>query len=159
MDLVTATNDLKGLLKVNVVLGKNGCGKSTLLKDLESNVSTDDIGRKRYVTPERGGVLVYEAGVEQNIVANPTWMSDVRRVNQFTQFKQQSVAQFRRLETSVYRESEEKEEIARFQPYVDKLKPCLTISSYGVLIQLSSSSIRIAETRSLQQASAVANPS
>ncbi len=73
---------LRGLSHVNVVLGKNGCGKSTLLKALDQHLSGAELGRKKYVTPERGGVLVYEAGIEQNIISNPTWIAETRRVNQ-----------------------------------------------------------------------------
>ncbi len=123
MDIEAGGYTLRGLSKVNVVIGKNGCGKSTMLKAVDG-VTGDEIGRKKYVTPERGGVLVYEPNVENNIVNDPLWMPNARRVNQFAQFKQQSTAQFRRLETLVFREAEAKE-VADFQPYVDRLNGLL----------------------------------
>lgn len=46
-----------------MILGKNGCGKSTLLKAIENQSSGANIGKKKYVTPERGGALIYEAGI------------------------------------------------------------------------------------------------
>ena len=56
---------LKDLSKINVVLGTNGCGKSTLLKQADSQFISADIGKKKYVTPERGGVLTYAAGSDR----------------------------------------------------------------------------------------------
>lgn len=116
---------LKDLSKINIVLGKNGCGKSTLLKQADSQLASADIGKKKYVTPERGGVLTYEAGIDQNITANLTWLAESRRVNQFAQFKQQSAVQFRRLELLVLREAEAKAAVADFAPYVEKLNTLL----------------------------------
>ena len=66
----------------------------------------DIFGKTKYITPERGGSLVYEAGIEQQTISSPSWLSDTRNKNQFNQFKQQSVAQFRKLETLVLREIE-----------------------------------------------------
>jgi len=113
------------LNKLNIVLGKNGCGKSTLLKRVEQNLADATIGTKRYITPERGGILAYQANVEENHNSNGEWMSNVRRANQFNQFREQSVVQFRQLELSTYRLHEEREETASFQPYVDKLNALL----------------------------------
>jgi predicted ATPase len=125
MDLVADDYALTRLDGINVILGKNGCGKSTLLKRLEAHAHSDEIGKRKYVTPERGGVLTYEGNVEQTIVQNPNWMSDTRRVNQFGQFRQQSVAQFRRLETLVHRESEERGEVSTFAAYMQQLNGLL----------------------------------
>jgi len=76
---------LKNLNKINILLGKNGSGKSHLLRQVESGLSskTDIFGKTKYITPERGGSLVYEAGIEQNTISNPSWLSDTRRKNQF----------------------------------------------------------------------------
>lgn len=124
MNFAVQDYSISDLSKINVVLGKNGCGKSTLLKAIDNHLSGDQIGRKRYVTPERGGVLTYEANIESSIMSSPGWLSDTRRVNQFAQFKQQSAAQFKRLETLVFREAEGTV-IANFQPYVDRLNTLL----------------------------------
>ncbi len=125
MEWSTPSFVLKDLGDVNIVLGKNGCGKSRLLRELDAQLETEDIGKKKYVTPERGGVHLYEAHIEQNIVASPDWMPNARRVNQFPQFKQQSVVQFRRLETTVLREAEARKEVGSFDPYVEKLNALL----------------------------------
>lgn len=108
MDLLAlAGYDLRGLATQNIVLGKNGCGKSRLLKTIEQNLRTrPDIGAVRYISPERAGVLQYEANVEQNITTNIGYLADSRRQNQAQQFRQQSAAQFRKLELLVLREIE-----------------------------------------------------
>ena len=97
--------------------------ESTLLKTIDAHLDGDDIGNQKYVTPERGGVLVYEPGVENSILNDPNWLG-TRRVNQQTQFKQQSVAQFRRLEHAVLREAEGKV-VADFRPYVERINGLL----------------------------------
>ena len=65
-----------------------------------------DIGQVRYISPERAGFLTYEAGVEQAIAGSPTWLVDNRRRNQSSNFRQQSVALFRRLELRFLRKIE-----------------------------------------------------
>lgn len=98
---------LTNLDRRNVVLGKNGCGKSRLLKQLEQGLrSNADFGAVKYLSPERGGLLQYEAGIEQNLSQNETWLADTRRRNRAEQFRQQSAAQFRRLELLTLREIE-----------------------------------------------------
>ncbi len=120
---------LKNLNKINILLGKNGCGKSYLLRQVEQGLSGkgDMYGKRKYITPERGGSLVYEAGIEQNTISNPTWLSDTRRKNQFIQFRQQSVAQFRKLETIVLREieMEKRKEEYFFDLYIDEINSLL----------------------------------
>lgn len=121
---------LKNLNKINILLGKNGCGKSYLLRQVEGGLSgkPDIFGKTKYITPERGGSLVYEAGIEQNTISNPSWLSETRRRNQFNQFRQQSVAQFRKLETIVLREieSEKREEKGYlFDNYISKINSLL----------------------------------
>jgi ABC-type cobalamin/Fe3+-siderophores transport system ATPase subunit len=64
MDISASDYELKALAKINVILGKNGCGKSTLLKAFEQALRTE--GDKKYITPERGGVLTYE-GVRRGL--------------------------------------------------------------------------------------------
>lgn len=93
--------------KMNVVIGKNGCGKSYLLKKLESKIANDDTyGIVRYISPERGGDLVFESGVEQAIATRPTWLSENRRKNQSSNFRQSSISLYKRWEINYLRETE-----------------------------------------------------
>jgi predicted ATPase len=67
MDVEVNGRKLKNLTKINVLLGKNGTGKSVLLRHFEQHKKNlPDFGTARYITPERGGELVYEGGVETN---------------------------------------------------------------------------------------------
>ncbi len=120
---------LKNLNKINILLGKNGCGKSFLLREVEKGFrnGTDYSGKTKYITPERGGSLVYEAGIEQNTISDTTWLYQTRSQNQFYQFRQQSVAQFRKLETIVLREieKEKRTEDYFFDQYIDKINSLL----------------------------------
>jgi predicted ATPase len=98
---------LHDLARKNILLGKNGCGKSRLLKATEVALrGRAEIGAVRYLSPERGGVLQYEANIEQALTGQGTWLADTRRQNQAGQFRQQSAAQFRRLELLILREIE-----------------------------------------------------
>ncbi len=90
---------LNNLSKFNVVLGKNGTGKSTLLRALEENGRRT--GLTRYISPERGGQLDFDGNVYSHSESNPGWLGDNRRKNQFGQFRQSSVSEYRRLETLV----------------------------------------------------------
>lgn len=123
--------NLTNLGKINVILGKNGCGKSTLLKNLESNIANnrgEEWGITKYITPERGGILTYDAGIEQNITNNSTWLPDTRRVNQYSQFRQQSIAQYRKLELMVLREIDKikrSDLTYSFQNYIDRINELL----------------------------------
>lgn len=108
---------LHGLSKINVLLGKNGCGKSHLLKNLEMGLNgRPNVGRVRYISPERGGLLQYDANVEQTIVNNPNWLPDQRRKNQSENFRQQSTVLFRRLELVYLREIEREHTQAGYVP-------------------------------------------
>jgi hypothetical protein len=81
-------------------------------------------GKCKYITPERAGSLVYEAGIEQNLTTNLNWLSSERRKNQSVQFRQQSVAQYGKLETIVLREIETTKRgdfDYKFDLYVDKI--------------------------------------
>ena len=130
MELSSGEYKLSGVTQVSVVLGKNGCGKSTLLKAVESSMPPD-AGSAKYVTPERGGTLTYEASVEQQTLNDVNWLAQTRRVNQFNNFKQQTVAQYRALETSVLRLMEAAmtegrgDEVHGFQETVDRINALL----------------------------------
>jgi energy-coupling factor transporter ATP-binding protein EcfA2 len=88
--------------KFTVLIGKNGAGKSTLLRAL----NTGDHPNVKYISPERGGTLKYDPNVDNSISTNENWLKNTRHTNRFEQFRQQSAAQFRNLETSVLREIE-----------------------------------------------------
>jgi ABC-type multidrug transport system ATPase subunit len=100
MDLINkAGYNLHGLGAINVLVGKNGCGKSTLLRRIDEAVRRDQtVASVRYLTPERSGTLRYEPNIDNNMEVHATWLWDTRRKNQFGQFREQSVAQYRNLE-------------------------------------------------------------
>jgi predicted ATPase len=130
MDLINISSyTLRNLSTINIVLGKNGCGKSTMLRQVEAQLSNDSAyGKTKYLTPERGGALIYEAGVEQSLSNNINWLSGQRRRNQANNFRQQSVAQYRKLETLVLREieSSRRGEIDyTFAVYINKINSLL----------------------------------
>lgn len=88
--------------KFTVLIGKNGAGKSTLLRAL--NAATRP--HFKYISPERGGTLKYDPNVDNSISVSVDWLKNTRQTNRFEQFRQQSAAQFRSLETAVLREIE-----------------------------------------------------
>lgn len=94
---------LIGKARFTVLIGKNGAGKSTLLRSLNIHRSQNI----KYISPERGGTLKYDPTVDNNITVNLDWLRDTRNTNRFEQFRQQSAAQFRSLETAVLREIEQ----------------------------------------------------
>jgi ABC-type cobalamin/Fe3+-siderophores transport system ATPase subunit len=98
---------ISGFGRVNVLLGKNGCGKSTALRAIHQAVDEHSQGAQwalaKYITPERSGSLDYDPNIENNISNNPNWLATTRLVNQFGQFKQQTMAQYRQLEIRVSR--------------------------------------------------------
>lgn len=95
-------DDLVNAAKFTVLIGKNGAGKSTLLRALNASNKP----HIKYVSPERGGTLKYDPNVDNNISSNEDWLKNTRQTNRFEQFRQQSAAQFRNLETAVLREIE-----------------------------------------------------
>jgi len=123
--------NLNNLDKVNIILGKNGSGKSIALKKVEQSLANDvTIGTAKYISPERGGDLRYDASVDTNLSQNPTWLSNQLRKNQFSQFKQQSVSQFRKLELLCLREIEQQSDLRQdlnhtFQTTVDLINGLL----------------------------------
>jgi len=118
---------LKNLNKINIILGKNGCGKSILLRRVEEGLSNQGelYGKTKSITPERGGLLTYDSGIEQSLSSNIRWLSDQRRNNLTPNFRQQSVAQYKKLETLVLREFEQDQTKGKFDPYVIKINTLL----------------------------------
>jgi len=133
MDLIVPTQfNFTGLSAINVLLGKNGSGKSTLLKAIESNLNNQQgFGDINYITPERGGFLTFQAGVEQNELSDPNWSRGSKRHNQWSQFKNFTVTQYRKLEMLALREIEKDQALRRdltytFDSIVEKINNLLT---------------------------------
>jgi energy-coupling factor transporter ATP-binding protein EcfA2 len=114
MDLENFNNySFRNLAQINVLLGKNGCGKSFILKEADTHlINHDDISQVRYLSPERGGLLTYEAGIDDAIGRDSNWLTNQRRKNQSENFRQQSASIFRRLELLFLRKMEK--EIGKF---------------------------------------------
>lgn len=132
MDIIDINGyNLKNLNKINIVLGKNGCGKSIMLREVEKGISSklDIYGKSKYITPERGGVLVIDAGIEQSITNSDHYLSDERRMNQSPSFRQQTVAQYKTLELLVLREiegtSKRDDKGYKFSLFIDKINSLL----------------------------------
>ncbi|SMO79411.1 AAA family ATPase [Fodinibius sediminis] len=109
---------LENLGKVNVLLGKNGSGKSRLLRQFdEYNFRNEQNINTKYITPERGGTLKHEPNIERNMNNDERWLPNQLRNNQYRQFRQQSVLQFRKLETLVLREIESDQQLRQNMDY------------------------------------------
>lgn len=119
--------NIRNLNRINILLGKNGCGKSTLLRAVKRGVELlpDVFSKSSYIIPERGGVLNYEAGLEQNFYTNKDWVTNERRGNQQGNFRQQSAAQFSRLEHFVLRAFEIDQTNEKFPAYIDRINSLL----------------------------------
>lgn len=122
---------LRNLGKINFLIGKNGCGKSTILREVEKVLNEETgMGRVKYITPERGGRLLYNPSIEQNIVSDLNWLPSVLRKNQYDQFKASSIVQYRKLELLTLREIEQEKEIREnleitFQTTINKVNALL----------------------------------
>jgi ABC-type branched-subunit amino acid transport system ATPase component len=124
-------SDILESVQFTILLGRNGSGKSTMLRafDTTSQYTT------KYISPERGGVLVYSASVVQNITNSDSWLRNNRRKNQSSDFRQQSYAQLGRLELLVLREIEKDQDRRRDTSYtfdstlaaVNKLLPAIEL--------------------------------
>ncbi|WP_354697344.1 AAA family ATPase [Paraconexibacter sp. AEG42_29] len=124
MDLNAPPYVLTDLARINVLLGKNGCGKSTVLKAADAQSAAAGV-TSRYVTPERGGSLVFDPNVENNMLSAAGWLGQSRRVNRFEQFRQQSFIQLRRLELQVLRDREREGIVGDFDRHLQKLNGLL----------------------------------
>jgi hypothetical protein len=105
MEIKVSNKILSNISQVNILLGKNGCGKSSLLRLIDSQ--SKDIALQfpsiKYISPERGGELSYDSGIEQNILNNSEWLSLTRRKDHDQNFRQKSLAQLRSLEGLINR--------------------------------------------------------
>lgn len=117
MNLENPRKILLNAARINIILGKNGCGKSFLLKHLEQNLhKQDEVGMVRYISPERGGELLYQSGIQDAIENDRVWLENTRRNNQTPNFRQQSIALSRRLELSVLRKIAKTHNLPDYQP-------------------------------------------
>lgn len=98
---------LSNLGTVNVLLGKNGSGKSTALRQVEQRLHRQEEFHVRYVNPERGGHLQYQANQAERVRSNPDRLHSDRRGNQHTNFREQVVGEYNRLEVLTLRELEQ----------------------------------------------------
>jgi hypothetical protein len=103
-----------------------------LLRRLDEKLGGNAEWFVRYITPERGGSLAYNAGVDQNVLGTGTWLGDTRRTNRFEQFREQTVSQYRTLELAVLRETENDEKLHndhayKFQTVVDQINSLLPL--------------------------------
>ncbi|MFA7418640.1 MAG: AAA family ATPase [Melioribacteraceae bacterium] len=131
MDIIVQDQlNLTNLSKINVLIGKNGCGKSTLLKLIEKYFNGEEVDKKNYVTPERGGALKYNSSVEQNDTLE-NWTKNQKNKNQWDSFKNYSITQYRRLEILSLREIEKSPVLRQnleftFDTIIDKINDLLS---------------------------------
>lgn len=86
---------LDGLTSINILLGKNGAGKSSVLRECSERFIAGYL--IKYITPQRGGTLIYQAGIEQDIRNNAGFLEFTRNKNNENSFKSQTIVQFKRL--------------------------------------------------------------
>src|SRR4051794_29768551 len=104
MDYSVDGKQLVSLGKINVLLGKNGCGKSTLLRKIDEHLSSTNRGAVvKYVTPERGGDLTYDASFDQNSRNNLGWMVQTLRRNRTNYYRAKVLVEYRKLENNFLR--------------------------------------------------------
>lgn len=119
-----ANRTLNNLDKINIIMGKNGCGKSMLMREVRNNLPTEEYGSLKYISPERGGALIYAPNIEQSL-SNQNWIHSTRDRNQTENFKQQTVAQFRKLETLILRAYEQDSHNPKFASIIQKVNNLL----------------------------------
>jgi energy-coupling factor transporter ATP-binding protein EcfA2 len=127
MDLVVGDVTLENmdLSNVHVILGKNGVGKSELLRKLDLNYSNEEnTWFIKYISPERGGELIFDAATEQNLRAGD-WAITSRRRNRVNQFRNMSFAEYRNLEVLVLRKIENDRSAPSFELIMDQVNALL----------------------------------
>jgi ABC-type branched-subunit amino acid transport system ATPase component len=125
MDIKVTDRELIGLGTLNVILGKNGVGKSELLRKIDASLETQrNDWFVKYISPERGGNLSFDASVEQNI-RSENWMTSTRRRNRVDQFRNMSFHEFRNLEILVLRQREKDSAFPSFDQTLDQINALL----------------------------------
>lgn len=95
---------LRSLNNFNIIMGRNGSGKSRFLRSLEAELATHESRyRVRYISPERAGTFRRDGNVLTNMSNDPTWLRQVRSVNQAENFKAASAMLLRETETMYLR--------------------------------------------------------
>lgn len=128
--ITVGVNSFVGLRRINVILGRNGCGKSSVLRHIDRNIrETRRWQTSRYITPERGGPLGYDADVDNQVSRGTDYLQSQRSRNYNARFKVESVSLFRRLELEVARSREAAdkrgEKLPYFSDYVDDINKLL----------------------------------
>ncbi|PCI25448.1 hypothetical protein COB57_01875 [Candidatus Peregrinibacteria bacterium] len=124
VDIQVFQTTLKNTNKINIIMGKNGSGKSTLLQQ-----AVDSKGNNiqyKYISPERGGILVADANIANNIHGSPNNIITTRKQNQLINFKRQTFVLFETLERNTLRKFEKNPELPSFQSSIDKINTLLT---------------------------------
>lgn len=92
---------------INIIIGRNGAGKSRFLRTINNDVKDDERYRAIYVSPERGGIFVHDANLEQSLI-NENWSYNVRNANQAEGFRKISAIYLKELELFWLRSVESK---------------------------------------------------
>jgi energy-coupling factor transporter ATP-binding protein EcfA2 len=87
---------LDHITPLNIILGRNGSGKSRLLRGLAA-LGGQGGYQLRYLSPERAGTFMADAGVENTVRQNKTWVEDNRKQNQVGNFKPASATRLKEL--------------------------------------------------------------
>lgn len=92
-ELIGGDSHLHGISNINLIIGKNGSGKSRFLRSIEATILENHEYFVRYISPERAGIFQRDGNIENSDKQNPGWLSNSRRVNQASNFKQASANQ------------------------------------------------------------------
>ncbi len=119
--------ELNALGDVNFILGKNGVGKSQLLRALDR--FTRDQGPEmpsKYIVPERAGQLIWAPHVENQVTSDVNFLRNSRMQNQVTEFRQQVMVTYRRLELAILRKFEISQKVEdKFEPVIEQINGLL----------------------------------
>lgn len=126
INITVGVYSLMNLAQFNILFGKNGSGKSTLLRMLDSQLRNDDTYNNiLYVSPERGGNLLYEASIEQAMLNDNNWTPNQRRCNLSQNFRQQTISRFKSFELEFYRIKEREGNTGKFDDYIRMINDLL----------------------------------
>lgn len=110
--------------KINVILGKNGCGKSTFLKNYQYHFRNNNI-YNRYISPERGGNLKHNPGIENGIINNSDYIFHERNKNFVSDYRSQVVFSYKNLELKILRAFEKNTNNPDFNDTLDDINSLL----------------------------------